>query len=757
MIRISSVIFFIFLSGSIFAYDIYISPNGKDSNPGDKNHPVKTLYQAMEMVKHFRAANNDETINVFLREGVHRINETLIIGLEETSSTGKLNFIAYPGETPIISGGVKITDWRKADENLAGMAEAAKGNIWVADIPNDLENFRVLFDGETMLTRAKSEPWSPQTPPESIRQSDSRNVYFNKDRYALKMIHYPDEMIKEWDNIEDVEVVFNPVPWCLNILQLESVDEKNNVAWTAFEANSQPGTKDPHHAPAFLYVENALDYLDEPGEWVVNSKERKIFYWPENGVPSNHIEAPSNMELVRVEGRIRYHQETDIPAENVSFDGITFTKADRTVWYKNRKGWGIQHDWDTYDYGNAMLRFRGAENCQVTNCRFTNSGSSAIRLDLHAQKIVIENNYIDYVGHMGILLAGYGPGTKDVNKYNKIHNNIIHHCGELIWHGHAIFVWQSGHNEITNNWIHDVPRKAIGLCGVRSQILMKPETNFDEASKTIRWNEIEATIDSSLSPQDRYFPYLHARNNIVRDNKATRTMLKLSDGSSINISGAGANNLIEHNLLFDLLYTGFRTDDWQDETTIKNNIVWNCGGNAYIFKGHNYLINNIAYNVKGRAIHLRAFPQQTFKPDAVIKNNIIVNQKPGTIIYKPVGFPKSMNLHKAGNKHMPYEYIVDNNIYWTPEASEFLKVQQKEGIELNSLAVDPQFIDPENGDFGLHKKSPALKLGFVPFNTSFDSFGTTESYPDKYRKLDEQALKMVEKSSSSDKDIIVKH
>ena len=61
-----------------------------------------------------------------------------------------------------------------------------------------------------------------------------------------------------------------------------------------------------------------------------------------------------------------------------------------------------------------------AENCKVTECRFTNSGGSAMRLDLHAQNIEIKNNYIDYVGHMGILLAGYGPGTKDVNK-----NNII--------------------------------------------------------------------------------------------------------------------------------------------------------------------------------------------------------------------------------------------------------------------------------------------------------------------------------------------
>ena len=61
-----------------------------------------------------------------------------------------------------------------------------------------------------------------------------------------------------------------------------------------------------------------------------------------------------------------------------------------------------------------------------------------MRLDLHAQRLRIRNNYIHHVGHMGILLCGYGPGTKDVNKHNLVSNNLIHHCGEVIWHGHAV-------------------------------------------------------------------------------------------------------------------------------------------------------------------------------------------------------------------------------------------------------------------------------------------------------------------------------
>jgi hypothetical protein len=212
-------------------------------------------------------------------------------------------------------------------------------------------------------------------------------------------------------------------------------------------------------------------------------------------------------------------------------------------------------------------------------------------------------------------------------------------------------------------------------------------------------------------------------------------MLKLADGSSLNISGAGANNRIEHNFLYNLLYTGIRMDDWQDETYVRNNLVWKCKGSAYIFKGHNYLENNIAVNAT-KAVHLRAFPQQTFKPDAVIRNNIFVSDSEDFVVYKPAAWPASMNLHKAGTKPMPYEFDVDNNVYYYPGVEEFLEIQKKEGIESNSLGADPGFADAESGDFRLKKDSPAIELGFEPFDVFPDNFGVTDDYPKWLLELD---------------------
>ena len=47
-----------------------------------------------------------------------------------------------------------------------------------------------------------------------------------------------------------------------------------------------------------------------------------------------------------------------------------------------------------------------------------------------------------------------------------------------------------------------------------------------------------------------------------------------------------------------------------------------------------------------------------------------------------------------------------------------LKKQHRDGVDANSLAVDPLFVDPENGDFRFKPGSPALKLGIVPIDLS---------------------------------------
>lgn len=707
--------------------NFFVSPNGADDNPGTEAQPFKTLHGARDAIRKLDKMRREGDINVWLRGGTHTLDRTFVLNRQDSGAEGKvIRYKAYPDETPIISSGKKITGWKKLAENLEGLPQVAKGNVWVADVTREeYGRFTALFTGDKRLPRAKSHRFDGEKPTGYVI-ADSRNVMYKKDRHLLRKIVYKEGApIRNWRNVDDIEVFFNPVPWALNFIPLERIDLDKRLLTLKYEAN----------APAFsqnkpwAVIENAVDFIDEPGEWAHNSETGKLYYWPYDNAQPKDIYAPQLKELVRVEGDIDYHGPTDKPVKNIAFEGLTFTQGKRSTWHKNHKGWGIQHDWDSFDTGNAMLRFRGAENMVVEGNHFTNSAGSAIRLDLHAQNITIENNLINYVGHMGILLAGYGPGTKDVNHHNTITNNIIHHVGEIIWHGHAIFAWQSGSNLIANNWIHDVPRKAIGICGVRVQILMKTHEDFDEAAKTIRWSEIDTDVSWEEDTQAHFMPYLHAKNNLIENNKVTKTLLRLHDGSSINVSGAGEGNIVRHNFVYDVDYIAVRTDDWQRGTTTENNIIVRAG-TGIVHKDYNHITNNIFYDLNGEAIRMRAFPRQYFKPDSVIQKNIFTAGRRDPYGARDLWNTDEFSATKKGTKLIPYEYQLDNNLYAFDGAEQFLAPHKAQGVERNSKTTnDPIFVDPANFDFRLKDKTLAQQVGFTPFDVSMDSFGLTKEYP----------------------------
>jgi len=303
-----------------------------------------------------------------------------------------------------------------------------------------------------------------------------------------------------------------------------------------------------------------------------------------------------------------------------------------------------------------------------------------------------------------------------------------------------VFAWQSGSNIISNNWIHHVPRKAVGVASPRVQILMKKNEDFDEAAKTIRWNELDLDVEWTDDTQAHFMPYLHSKNNIIENNKVTKTLLQLHDGASLNVSGAGEGNIIRHNYVFDVDYIGARTDDWQRGTITTQNIFENAG-TGIVHKDYNHITNNIFINTDGEAIRMRAFPRQYFKPGSIIEHNIFTKGRRPPYGSRNLWNTTEFFATKGGTKPIPYEYLLDNNTYAFVGADKFLKKHQKNGVEGNSIATEQQqFVDVANKDYRLVEGAQALKTGFVPFDVSMDSFGITKDYPKHLLKLDRDTM-----------------
>jgi hypothetical protein len=707
---------------------VYVSPSGNDSNNGSIEAPYQTISKARDYIRTLNKAGRKQNIEVILSGGTYFINEAIVFNtVDGGDDQNSVIYRSAKDEVASISSGRKIDHWNLAEEYPESLPEIAKGKVWVADIPEDLHRFYTLFDAYERLPRARSKGF--QSTQVKFDRFATRNVANPKDMHLLREITFPGDELKNWGNLDDIEVFFSPVPWCLNFSVLDSVDEESKTAYMKFEANSPPFTTPKPYNPA--WVENVIDFLDEPGEWVLNMQELKLYYWPVNGDPGDQAYAPQLLEHIRVEGDIDYDGPVDTPVRNLHFRGIHFIHGDRYTWWDDHKGWGIQHDWDKFDHGNALLRFRGAENCSVEECRFTASGNSAIRLDLHCQDISIERNLIDHVGHMGVLLAGYGPGTKDVNKNNRIVNNIIDHVGEVVWHGHAIFIWQSGNNYVANNQIQYCPRKGVGICGVRAPIFWEgPDVDWDEASKTMRWDEIDDSllIHENVT-QEAILPYEHAKNNLVEKNHLYRLRSKIGDGAALNVSGAGMGNTIRNNFLGEVTGNGLRTDDWQRGTLFESNIITDGG---VVHKGYNHIKNNIFYNTN---IRFTSYPAQVYYPGSEVFSNIMYFDRNAVDPYKERTVPAFSTPEDCELKNNVYFHARDNQY-----VEDFLSERKDRGWEKGSESFDPgfkapfpQYRDLKATDFDISAESKVFELKFKEVVTI--DIGILNDYPEQFRSL----------------------
>jgi hypothetical protein len=426
--------------------------------------------------------------------------------------------------------------------------------------------------------------------------------------------------------------------------------------------------------------------------------------------------------LFRVEGNVDFDGPKDIPVRNLVFSGLTFKHGKRYQQLNDDKG--LQHDWDMLDKDNAVLRLRGTENITVENCHFLHSGSGAIRVDLHGIGNTISGNHIEHMGGAGVLLCGYGPGTKDVNKNNLVYNNNIHHVGEVFWHSPGIMVWQSGENRIANNLIHHTDYTPMILSGFMSHFMMRGDNR--ELVRTMRRHEMD--LPEKVSHTDA-LPYLHSRNNMIEYNEIHHGMLRLGDGNAIYVRGAGEGNVIRRNYIHDMIgktqmQSAIRTDGGQTGTLIAENLIYNCTSQGILLKLNNKAINNIVANViappRGYYLSLREGPMTGSE---IQKNIFYSTSTEGMFINELLPKSAGKSEDRRGRKlALLKDTDADYNIYFCkPDpsiATAQLKKNQSEGVDLNSSTEDPLFVDPENGDFRFKPDSPALKMGIVPIDIS---------------------------------------
>jgi hypothetical protein len=686
-----------------WAKDFYVSPKGNDDNPGTVDQPFATITHARNCVQAWNTNDKNESITIWLNGGGYPLQETVVFGLKDSAKPGQtITYAAVPSEKPVISSDIFIAGWTRMTEVPIGLPDSAKGRIWMAKAPAILGGIKTLYNAGGALLRAKTGAIAHLKKTEGFGVTIETRTEISFKRKSTEKLFNP----------AGAEIVVIPAaPWTMNILPVKTVDHATGIVHLGAAATYALAAPRFYMGPEAIWVENTFAGLDQPGKWLFDADKRTIYYWPLHSEgPGDDIAAPALIEMIRVEGRIDYAGPVDVPVTGLTFKGLTFTHGERFD-SAGQTGRGLQHDWERFDESTALLLLRGAEDCRVEECTFINSGGAGIRLDLHCQRIKIRNNELSELGGGGILLAGYGPGTKDVNRNNEIANNLIHHIGRLWWHSQGIWAWQSGHNLISHNTIHDVPYSAIAVTGR----INWDEHGIKEASKTIRWSETGFfTGKESWEERERF---LHGRENIIEENDIYRVMTVMQDGNGVYISGAGHGNVVRRNFIHDTPSSAageaIRCDDDQNETLIESNIVFRYGthGIGICTKGRNHIFNNIVACPPGRVNRgmLSLEPKQGLSnAGSQILHNIFYATGPG----QPF-------VSAAGLKKVAGTITMDRNIYFNTSdktaADGYLDWAREQGLEKRSVQADPMFVDAEHGNFDLRPESPAFALGFRPF------------------------------------------
>jgi hypothetical protein len=554
--------------------EFYISPTGNDNNPGTIEQPFLTLEKARNEIRKTKAKG----VTVFLRGGIYKLDSTFILSSNDSGTKdAPICYVAYPGETPIITGGRKIKNWELTDPGNPEIAEKGKGNIWMAKIPKGWIFHFLYVDGKP-AQRSRSinnDLW---------REWPKDYIFGKPEKKGQLLTFNNPEVLKNLPANGDLEmmVIIRQYGVIGNGV-ITGIDYKNGTArWNSTQLNLRSSRNPDEKAYRF---ENALALIDEPGEWAVNSEKGEIYYWPKDkNINSAEVIAPFLYELIRFQG----DEENEQWVHNIEIRGLTFKYTDRMPENRWPHKW-MKRQWENPD---AMIYFEGVHNCTLAGNTLLYSGAYGIALNHFAQHINIERNEIGFTGSGGIQLYGFGPGTKDVNRFNTIQRNYIHNHGLAnYWHSPGIQILGSGSNHIAYNFFERSAYSTISMVGINPATLNTylPKGSFDGQVDlwnlgNIRWEDFPEDVIEKVKNgekpfnNDNFYKYMHSDSNLIEYNICNEPHAKLFEGGAIYAWHPGRGNVINKNLIYKSSpmpgSSVIALDDRAEYFTISGNVIW---------------------------------------------------------------------------------------------------------------------------------------------------------------------------------------
>lgn len=525
---------------------IWVSPDGRSGAKGTADAPLGSVAEAVRTVRDLRRTRSPGVAGgaeIILRGGTYRLAEPLVFRSEDSGSAeSPLVVRAAKGETPTLSGGIALTEWQRVDTLPERMPAAARGQVWVAEVPlhqgRALE-FRQLWVNDRKAVRA--------------RQPDGddmfRLVAWNK---AAREAEIPSPALARVRDVREVELVLHQM-WEIAVLRVRTATGDGGSAWVTFQEPESViqfehpwpppiiNPEQPERNSAF-FVANAPEFLTAPGEWWLDRGAGRVYYWPRAGedLTKDEVVVPALETLVEVAG------SEDAPVAHLTFSGIRFA---HTTWLRPSLLGHVPHqatmfmteayklnpvgtpDWRSLDnqawVGRppAAVTARGGSNLAWRDCTFEHTAMAGLDLERAITDTLVERCTFRDLGGNGLQAGYYGDAAGEVHlPYNpRDTRSVVTRVA------------------ITDNTVDDAANEDWG--GVGLSVGFAREV-------TVAHNDIVSTSYSGISVGWGWMrtPNAMARN-VVEANRIRRFGTRNADTGGIYLLGAQPGSRVERNVI----------------------------------------------------------------------------------------------------------------------------------------------------------------------------------------------------------------
>ena len=455
--------------------DFYVATNGKDTwsgtlpapNTNNTDGPFATIARAQAAVQAILNNPNGrtQTVQVLLRGGSYFLTQPLsFTSADSGTSALPVSWAAYPNESPVISGGMRVTSWTHG-----------ANNEWTTTLPASTQYFEQLFyNGERRLRprlggylgtyyRVAATVYLPSDsdPNCSVYMPGLGWECFDRFKYNPS-----DPITSTWENLNspypqgDIEL-YDFEKWTASELRIKSIDTQAHIVYLTGPTTQQDNYHGMIAGHRYL-VENLKDAFTQPGQWFLDRSKTPwtLTYLANAGEnPTTDTVIIPQVSQVLVANNLQY----------VTFQGLTFEHDNWTVpvpqgYAANSGDQPIPGAVGCYNCSHVTLNGVVVTQTQGGGVEFYTSNTSST-----TSHNTIENSAFYDLGDFGIRygqLAQYTDTDADVAQFGTVENNVVAGFGRVTPSGFGISQGDGHDNLYNHNDVYDGFQGGIKICAL---------------------------------------------------------------------------------------------------------------------------------------------------------------------------------------------------------------------------------------------------------------------------------------------------